>query len=192
MTPDFPTTVQLFQDLWQRTNGERFDGVISIDPVVFVAHARGGRTVDVAGEQISSDNAVKLLLSDAYERFPNGRDSDVFFSEVSRAVFSHLTAGRWDPAEMLDALAKSAEEQRLLLSFTDEQAQQLSRELELDGALQMDKHRAHAGGDVSERLLGREARVSPESVGGGDVRRRCPHDHDDHDTDELPSEQHSE
>ena len=138
MTPDFPTTVQLFQDLWQRTNGERFDGVISIDPVVLSHMLAVAGPVDVAGEQISSDNAVKLLLSDAYERFPNGRDSDVFFSEVSRAVFSHLTAGKWDPAEMLDALAKSAEEQRLLLSFTDEQAQQLSRELELDGALQMD------------------------------------------------------
>ncbi|MCG7418041.1 DUF4012 domain-containing protein [Microbacterium sp. ACRRU] len=138
MTPDFPTTVQLFQDLWQRTNGERFDGVISIDPVVLSHMLAVAGPVDVGGEQISSDNAVKLLLSDAYERFPNGRDSDVFFSEVSRAVFSHLTAGKWDPAEMLDALAKSAEEQRLLLSFTDEQAQQLSRELELDGALQMD------------------------------------------------------
>lgn len=33
-TPDFPTTARLFQDLWQRTNGEVFDGVISIDPVV--------------------------------------------------------------------------------------------------------------------------------------------------------------
>lgn len=138
MTPSFPTTVQLFQDLWQRTNGERFDGVISIDPVVLSHMLAVAGPVDVAGEQISSDNAVKSLLSDAYERFPNGRDSDVFFSEVSRAVFSHLTAGKWDPAEMLDALAKSAEEQRLLLSFTDEQAQQLSRELELDGALQMD------------------------------------------------------
>lgn len=138
MTPSFPTTVQLFQDLWQRTNGDRFDGVISIDPVVLSHMLAVAGPVDVAGEQISSENAVKLLLSDAYERFPNGRDSDVFFSEVSRAVFSHLTAGKWDPAEMLDALAKSAEEQRLLLSFTDEQAQQLSRELELDGALQMD------------------------------------------------------
>lgn len=138
MTPSFPTTVQLFQDLWQRTNGERFDGVISIDPVVLSHMLAVAGPVDVAGEQISSENAVKLLLSDAYERFPNGQDSDAFFSEVSRAVFSHLTSGKWDPAAMLDALAQSAEEQRLLLSFTDEQAQQLSRELGLDGALQMD------------------------------------------------------
>ena len=71
MTPSFPTTVQLFQDLWQRTNGERFDGVISIDPVVLSHMLAVAGPVDVAGEQISSDNAVKLLLSDAYERFPN-------------------------------------------------------------------------------------------------------------------------
>lgn len=138
MTPDFPTTVQLFQDLWTRTNGERFDGVISIDPVVLSHMLAVAGPVDAAGEQISSDNAVKLLLSDAYERFPNGADSDRFFSEVSRAVFTHLTSGKWDPAKMLDALTQSAGEQRLLLSFTDEAAQRLSTELGLDGALRSD------------------------------------------------------
>lgn len=138
MTPDFPTTVQLFQDLWTRTNGERFDGVISIDPVVLSHMLAVAGPVDVAGEQITSDNAVKLLLSDAYERFPNGTDSDRFFSEVSRAVFSHLTSGKWDPAKMLDALTQSADEQRLFLSFTDEAAQRLSTELGLDGALHAD------------------------------------------------------
>jgi hypothetical protein len=138
MTPDFPTTVQLFQDLWNRTNGERFDGVISIDPVVLSHMLAVAGPVDVAGEQIGSDNAVKLLLSDAYERFPSGADSDRFFSEVSRAVFSHLTSGKWDPAKMLDALTQSAAEQRLFLSFSDEAAQQLSIELGLDGALRTD------------------------------------------------------
>jgi hypothetical protein len=138
MTPSFPTTVQLFQDLWTRTNGERFDGVISIDPVVLSHMLAVAGPVDVAGEQITSENAVKLLLSDAYERFPSGRDSDAFFSEVSRTVFTHLTAGKWDPSKMLDALTQSADEQRLLLSFTDEQAQQMVRELGIDGALRMD------------------------------------------------------
>ena len=138
MTPNYPTTVQLFQDLWTRTNGERFDGVISIDPVVLSHMLRVAGPVEVAGEQITSDNAVRVLLSDAYERFPSGRDSDVFFSEVSRAVFSHLTAGKWDPASMLDALTLSAQEQRLMLAFTDEEAQRLSTELGLDGALLSD------------------------------------------------------
>ncbi|WP_431796136.1 DUF4012 domain-containing protein [Microbacterium enclense] len=138
MTPNFPTTVQLFQDVWQRTNGERFDGVISIDPVVLSHMLAVAGPVDVAGEQISSENAVQLLLSDSYERFPSGTDSDRFFSEVSRAVFGHLTAGKWDPAEMLDALTRSADEQRLFLSFTDEAAQGLATELGLDGELRAD------------------------------------------------------
>ncbi len=138
MTPSFPTTVQLFQDLWTRTSGERFDGVISIDPVVLSHMLAVAGPVDVAGEQITSDNAVKLLLSDSYERFPSGRDSDAFFSEVSRTVFTHLTAGKWDPSKMLDALTQSAHEQRLFLSFTDEQAQQMARELGIDGALRTD------------------------------------------------------
>ncbi|MFZ8278342.1 hypothetical protein ACO1KY_14475, partial [Staphylococcus aureus] len=39
---------------------------------------------------------------------------------------------------MLDALTQSANEQRLFLSFTDEQAQQMVRELGIDGALRVD------------------------------------------------------
>lgn len=138
MTPDFPTTVELFQDLWSRTNGDRFDGVISIDPVVLSHMLAVAGPVDVGGEQITSENAVKVLLSDAYERFPTGSESDAFFSRVSAAVFAHLTEGKWDPAKMLDALTQSSQEQRVMLSFADPEAQKLSRELGVDGALDAD------------------------------------------------------
>lgn len=142
-TPDFPTTAGLFESLWARTDGSRFDGVVSIDPVVLAHMLEVLGPVDLpSGEQITADNAVKLLLSDAYQRFgdagDNGRSSDEFFAQVSSTVFSRLSAGQWNPIAMFDQLARAAQEQRINLWFADEQAQALVTEVGLDGGLRAD------------------------------------------------------
>lgn len=142
-TPDFPTTARLFESLWDRTDGSQFDGVMSIDPVVLAHMLEVLGPVDLpTGEQITSENAVKLLLSDAYQRFgdagDNGRSSDEFFAMVSSTVFSRLAGGQWNPIAMFDQLTRSAQEQRINLWFTDEQAQALVTEVGLDGGLRSD------------------------------------------------------
>ncbi len=142
-TPDFPTTARLFEELWDRTDGSRFDGVISIDPVVLSHMLEVLGPVDLpGGEQISAENAVQLVLSDAYQRFgdlgDNGRSSDEFFAQVSSTVFSRLTSGQWNPIAMFDQLTRSAQEERINMWFADEQAQSLVGEVGLDGALRSD------------------------------------------------------
>ncbi|MDU0344749.1 DUF4012 domain-containing protein [Microbacterium sp. KSW2-29] len=142
-SPDFPTTARLFESLWKRTDGSQFDGVISIDPVVLSHMLEVLGPVDLpTGEQITSENAVQLVLSDAYQRYgdagDNGRSSDEFFAAVSSTVFSRLAAGQWNPIAMFDQLTRSAQEQRINLWFTDEQAQALVTEVGLDGGLRAD------------------------------------------------------
>jgi hypothetical protein len=138
-TPDFPTTAQLFQAIFADTTGAQFDGVISIDPVV-LSHmlAVAGPVTLNTGEQLTAENAVKVLLSDSYEIYPDGATSDAFFTDTAKRVFDHLTASSWDPLKMLDALKQSADEQRVYLSFTDPAAQALATEFGLDGALPAD------------------------------------------------------
>lgn len=138
MTPDFPTTAQLFRDAYAAVNGGQFDGVISVDPVVLSYMLEVAGPVDVAGQDITGDNAVKVLLSDAYRKFPTAASSDAYFSAVSGKVFQHLTSSKWDPGRMFDALTRSAREERVNISFTDPGAQQLVDELDLDGALRSD------------------------------------------------------
>ncbi|WP_396644928.1 DUF4012 domain-containing protein [Microbacterium sp.] len=142
-TPDFPTTARLFESLWNRTDGSRFDGVMSIDPVVLSHMLEVLGPVDLpSGEQITAENAVQLLLSDAYQRFgdagDNGRSSDVYFAQVSSTVFSRLASGQWNPIAMFDQLTRSAQEQRINLWFADQQAQALVTEVGLDGGLRAD------------------------------------------------------
>lgn len=138
-TPDFPTTAQLFQAIFADTTGAHFDGVISIDPVVLanMLAVAGPLTLNT-GQQLTAENAVKVLLSDSYEIYPNGAESDAFFTDTAKRVFDHLTTSSWDPLKMLDALKLSAQEQRVYLSFTDPAAQALATEFGVDGALQAD------------------------------------------------------
>lgn len=139
LTPDFPTTAELFQNLWLATSGTLFDGVISVDPVVLSNVLEVvGPVVLASGEELTSDNVVKTVLSDSYERYPGGTDSDAFFAEVAKAAFTKVTAGGWDPAAMLEAMETSAAQQRLLLHFENVDAEALANELGLTGALQTD------------------------------------------------------
>ncbi len=135
MTPDFPTTAALFRALWKQSDGSTFDGIISIDPVVLSYMLAVTGPVNFGDLQLTADNAVQVLLSDSYERFPEGADSDAFFSAITHGFFGYLTTTRWDPAQMLAALQKATEEQRLLMNFSDASAQALAVELHLDGSL---------------------------------------------------------
>ena len=139
-TPDFPTTAGLFQSLWATTTGTTVDGVISVDPVV-LSHmlAVAGPVTLATGEQLTAENAVQLLLSETYKRFPlDGPASDAFFADTAKRVFDHLVTSSWDPMKMLDALRLSAEEQRVYLAFSDPSAQALATEFGVDGALAPD------------------------------------------------------
>lgn len=139
-TPDFPTSAQMYRSLWQSTNGGDVDGVISIDPVVLshMLEATGPVTLE-DGSQLNSENVVKALLSDSYERFgTNGLAADAYFADVAGRVFQTVSSGAWDPLIMLEQLQKAAEEQRTYLWFAREGEQALSNEFNLDGALAAD------------------------------------------------------
>lgn len=144
MTPHFPRAVELFQATREWTGKEKFDGVISIDPVV-LAHmleATGPLTL-ASGEVVDAQNAASLLMSEPYERF--GTDNaamDAFFSEVTSVMFTALTGGQWEIGAMWDQLVRSAEEGRIFLWFEDEGLQSLAHEYGLDGALREDNTEA--------------------------------------------------
>ena len=139
-TPDFPTTASLFRQLWKQTTGGKLDGVISVDPVLlsYLLTATGPISLE-DGSELNADNAVKILLSDAYERFGlDSRSATAYFADVSSRVFDAVKSGNWEPLEMLKQLQHAAKEQRLYMNFTNEEEQTIVRELNLDGALTAD------------------------------------------------------
>lgn len=131
LTPDFATTASTAQAMWEKSTGERLDGVLSLDPVAlsFILEATGPvKITDPIVQQIGSDlpeeltgkNVVQTLLSDAYLKIEQPKLQDVYFAGAAKEIFGAVSSGRTDPKKLMDALTKGAEERRILLwSATD-------------------------------------------------------------------------
>lgn len=139
-TPHFPTTANMFDNLWNSTTGGRFDGVISLDPVVlsYMLEATGPVLLD-DGSEINSGNAVQILLSETYERFGiDGLAADAYFAQVSAKVFDTVSSGKWDPTTMLAQLQRGVAEQRLYAWFSRENEEAMATEANVAGDLAAD------------------------------------------------------
>ncbi len=140
-TPDFADTAHLVGGLWNQTVGGKLDGVISIDPITLSYMLQVAGPVQVPDETtpVTADNAVKLLLSDTYERFgAKGDLADLYFAKVSAAVFSKVMSGGWDPLKMVEQLQKATHEQRIYAWFADEKQQAMATQLGIDGKITTD------------------------------------------------------
>ena len=105
--PDYPFAAQLAREMWARETGLQADGVISLDPVALPT-----------GDTLTSDDAVDLLLNGVYQRYEDPREQDAFFAATTAAVFAKLAGGDLDPAALVRALSRAADERRLLVWST--------------------------------------------------------------------------
>ena len=125
LTPEFPQAAPLAAEMWRLKHRETVDGVISIDPVAlsYLLQATGPITLPT-GDVLTSDDAVDLLLHDVYLRYPNPDVQDAVFASVAETVFSKVSSGDVKPAALVEALARAAEERRILIwnARPDEQA----------------------------------------------------------------------
>ena len=136
-TPDFPRTAELATAMWEARNpGRRLDGVASADPVALSYLLRGTGPIPlVAGQQLTADNAVQLLLNQIYlvEEDPSVQNG--YFAGAARKVFDALAAGQGDAAGVLGGLSQAGSERRLLVWSRHEQEQRLLDDTRLGGAL---------------------------------------------------------
>jgi len=116
LTPRFPVSAALAREMWERRFGTAVDGVLSVDPVAlsYLLSATGPVTVGT-GDQLTSDNVVRTLFSDAYARYDDPNQQIAFFATAAAAVFTKLASGDVDPKAMIAALARAGDEGRLLI-----------------------------------------------------------------------------
>ncbi|UXM90763.1 DUF4012 domain-containing protein [Paenarthrobacter sp. JL.01a] len=126
LTPDFATTASTAHAMWERSTGEKLDGVLSLDPVAlsFILEATGPVTIsDTAVHGISSglppqltaQNVVQTLLSDAYAKIKEPKYQDAYFAGAAGEIFGSISTGKADPKKLLTAITKAVDERRVLL-----------------------------------------------------------------------------
>lgn len=133
---DFPTAAGIAQEMWLRETGTRVDGVISLDPVAlsYLLEATGPLSLPT-GDELTSENAVDLLLNGVYQRYERPAQQDAFFEAAAATVFASLASGGADPAALLEGLTRAGAEHRLLLWNADPEEQAILDGTTLQGGL---------------------------------------------------------
>lgn len=136
LTPDFPLAAATASRMWTTAYGGTVDGVIAVDPVVLsgLLKATGPVTLPT-GDSLTSGNAVKLLLSDVYQRYAAPAQQDAFFASAASAVFDRLSAGNVNAKKLLTALADAGDSRRVLMWSAHDDDQRILRSTTIAGAL---------------------------------------------------------
>ncbi|BFU42433.1 DUF4012 domain-containing protein [Krasilnikovia sp. MM14-A1004] len=125
LSPDFPTAAQLARTMYAKRSGIAVDGVVATDPVALSYLLRVTGPVRMpTGESLSSENAVRLLLSEVYAKYPNPSAQDTYFAGAARDIFNALIRGQGNPKGIITELSRAAGERRLLMwsANNDEEA----------------------------------------------------------------------
>ena len=121
LSPHFPYGAEIWLGLWEKRFGEKFDGVIAVDPeaLSYVLKATGPIILE-SGEEITSENVVEETLKNAYKRFEfdnNGRKE--YLVKILNATARELEAGNYSKIKLAQALRDSIIQNRLLIYSTD-------------------------------------------------------------------------
>jgi len=135
-TPNFALSGRIAREMWNRQYGAQVDGVISLDPIALSYLLKATGPIDLpTGDQLTSDNAVQLLLVDVYARYENPADQDAFFASAAAAVFGKIATGNLEPQTLISALAESGDENRILIWSSHEEDQAVLADTTLAGGL---------------------------------------------------------
>jgi hypothetical protein len=136
LTPQFPQSAQLAREMWKREYGTEVDGVISVDPVALAYVLKATGPVALAtGDVMTAENAVRLLLSDAYNRYSDPADQDFFFASAASAVFERVASGDLDPKLLLEGVTQAGSERRILIWSAHEEDQAILAGTKFTGEL---------------------------------------------------------
>lgn len=131
--PDWPRAAQLMRARWEERHPEDdLDGVFIVDTVALSYLLAATGPIEVGDYTLTSENAVSLLLNQAYLDIEDTTAQDEFFAEVASTVFEAVSSGQVErPRELLRALVRGGSEGRINVNFTDdvEQEQIASRRI---------------------------------------------------------------
>lgn len=136
LTPDFPTVARSVEAAYPTAGGAELDGVIAVDPIGLAALLTVTGPVEVAPwpEPITAENAVQILLFDAYVQLDEATQDD-FIGEVARTVFTRLTeSGEATPPRLAAAVGPTVAAGHLRFHATRADEQALFERLVADGA----------------------------------------------------------
>lgn len=122
--PDFPSAATVLERMHEQALGEPVDGVIIADPFALEVMLELGRPVELEGVgEVSADNVVELLASEAYGLFEDHDERKRVLGEVSAEAVRAFLGGGAEPVRAVEALGASVAAGHLLLHAADPETQ---------------------------------------------------------------------
>lgn len=138
LTPDVPTAGRLLHALWKSRTGEQLDGIGLMDPVALARLLGATGPVTLSdGTSISAANAVQLLESELYLRYPQADQSErnAFLAETAELTFKALSTRRLDGRAVAREFARAVGSGHLQLWAADADVQNRLLRSRVSGAL---------------------------------------------------------
>jgi hypothetical protein len=134
-TPDFPRTAQIARAMWAAETGQTVDGVLATDPAALAEVLKADGPVRAgSGPQLLGSDLVSYLINGIYlTETPDS--ADLIFADIAESAFASLSTGSGEPGGMVEALAASAREGRLLVWSAEPAEADLLEGTVLDGGL---------------------------------------------------------
>jgi hypothetical protein len=146
-TPDFPSAATAMVRLYERTEDEKVDGVVLVDPFVLEALLRlvGDVRIPELG-RVGPDEVVSAISVEARSEFDTVEERKETLGQIAGAALRRLLrgGGGWQPKELLDTFEPVMRDRHVLLYSSDAETEQALRDLGFAGALPQPEHDAVA------------------------------------------------
>lgn len=150
--PHFPRAAELISAIVGKHWEEKYDGVVTVDPVALGYVLAGLGPVGIGdGMVINQRNAASTLLHGIYVKYPNqpNRQDDAF-ELAARRSFDALTSGRGNSVIAIRGLVQGVQERRIMLWSRDRSEQDRIRAGGISGALSTDRSKPEVGFFVND------------------------------------------
>jgi hypothetical protein len=156
LTPRVEVAADLTRSMWGNQRGVTPDTVIFLDPTALTYILEATGPVDLAdGTQLSSENALDLLLNQVYKTYSEDDDAqDAFFASAAGETFNSVMSGNVDVPKFVAAVQRAGEERRIQASSIDSTVQGLIGDAGLAGQLPQETATAHEIGVYYSDYLG--------------------------------------
>lgn len=136
LSPHFPYGAKIWLALWERQYGQRLDGVVTFDPIALSYLLRVTGPVIANGEEINSDNVVKVTLSDLYQKYQTNNEArKIFLINIIKAVSVEIEEGNISLLDLASELIQPLNEHRMLIYSDKAKEQKIIENSLLSGAV---------------------------------------------------------
>ncbi len=136
ISPHFPYGASIWLALWKNQFHQQLDGVITFDPTSLSYLLKVTGPVQVEGQEINSENVVKVTLSDLYQKYvTNNNARKAFLIKIIQAVSKKIEGKEFSATDLLSQMIYPINQHRILFYSANQAEQKIVEQSNISGAV---------------------------------------------------------